>query len=174
MSSVQAIAGVSIDRESEIDTVYPSIAASTLGKVIGQIMDVPAPLGNTVLRLAALCLLGLITSPFAVIAYFVGKLTGNCYVITNRRVHPRSILGKKSGTGPTIQQIADVQITEKPGYRFYRVGDVSLRDPSGKTLLVIPATPHPERLRHMIRELCFSQEQSGSALAQIEARQRPA
>ncbi|WP_437190821.1 hypothetical protein [Planctomicrobium sp. SH527] len=173
MNSVvaQPIAGVSIERETELESVYPSLAALAPGRVIGVLMQKPASISNSWVRVTCQFLLGVLLAPVSLMVYSTGKLIGNYYVITNRCVSTRKIVGAKRIGEVRIADIHSITIQERPGYQFHQVGDVVLKHRDGKTLLVISAAVRPERVRRLILETQTAHAQVVQAQAVIQARE---
>src|SRR5690242_16066773 len=87
-----AIAGVSASK-ALIMTVYPSIAATALGKLLGRWYElIPTRVGG--IKLSHL-LFPLPTSPFAILIYGYLKVFGEIYSLTNRSVQIRTSLGNQ-------------------------------------------------------------------------------
>ncbi|HWL08119.1 MAG TPA: hypothetical protein VNQ76_06940 [Planctomicrobium sp.] len=177
MNPVQAIAGVSVGRETEVETLYPSIAAGSLGRFIGQLMELPKGISSSLLRILCLSFLGLMLAPLSVLSYFLGKLTGKRHVITNRRVSPQRIIARKSietnhdNDGVLIKDVAEIEIATRSGDAFFRTGDLILKDGTGRILMQIPGIPNPQRVQHLLQTLRSAQSLSAAALEQIELRQ---
>lgn len=165
----QPISGVSANRETEIEIVYPGVAAGVLGKVVGLFMGVANGLPFTPVRLLACVMMGTVLVPLALLGYFT-KLLGNCYVLTNRSVYPRRIIGSRRDPGVSLTDIAQIEIGSGAGYQFHRVGDLRLLGAQGNTLLVIPAVAFPERLKQIILDAREARRHSDAALGVIQKR----
>lgn len=166
----QPIAGVSANREAEIETIYSSVAAGSLGQIIGMVMGIAAAVPTVPLRLIAYVLLGIPMSVLGVLAYGLAKLFGKCFVLTNRSIRASSIVGGKSGRPVPLGDIAHIAIATKSGYAFHRVGDVVLENAQGQTLLVLPAITFPERVKNLILDTQTARQLSDESLAHIQAR----
>ena len=165
----QAIAGVSAGHESLIETVYPSIAASGIGKAIGQICD-SIPIRIAGVKLSYL-LFGLLMAPFAVVGYALFKVANRRYVLTNRAVKVFSSLGDNLQAEVSLGEIDEIAISVRSGQAFYHAGDVVLLKANGDELLTLPGVPRPERFRQSILEARDARLLSDSSLATIDARQ---
>jgi hypothetical protein len=166
----QPIAGVSANRETEIEVVYPSVAAGGLGQLIGSIMGIPAGISFTPLRVMLYVILGSVMLPLGILAYALSKLFGSCYVLTNRSVKARKIIGSQQFAQVSLGEIERIEITQQGGYAFHRVGDLKLENASGNVLMVIPAISFPERLRQVILDARNARQESDQSLARIQAR----
>lgn len=182
MSSVfvQPIAGVSANRESEIEAVYPAIAGGVLGQIIGLIMGgistaFPSKRGVlgvplVVLRLVLFLTVGSVLAPFALLAYAITKLFGHYYVVTNRSVQRRAMIGGAMSQQITLAEISDIEIATSPAYEFHRVGDLNLLNAQGGLLMTISAIPYPQRLKQILIDAREARLLSDASLAKIEAR----
>lgn len=162
------ITGVPAGREAPLETVYPSIAASAIGRFLGSLCDsIPLRIGGVQLSHV---LFAPIALPFALIGYFQFKVAGEKYEVTNRSVRIRSFLG-----GRLVQQIAltdfeDVQVEVVPGQAFYRAGNVQLLNGKGDVVMTLAGVPRPDRLRNVILEARRARLQSDASLKVIEGR----
>lgn len=164
------IAGVSPARETVLENVFPSVASHGLGRWIGSVMGQVGGLSPLPFRLLALVIVGAILAPLGALLYFVVKVTGTSFLVTNRSVQERSVLWGNLVTQVALTEIQGVEINTQEGYAFHRVGDVRLLGANGQTLLVIPAIQFPERLARVILEVRDAQLRSSEALRQIQSR----
>jgi len=165
----QAIFGVSAGYESTIETVYPSIAASGIGRAIGRICD-SVPIRVAGIKLSHL-LFGPLVAPFALIGYAVYKLFDSRYVLTNRSVRVLSSIGDKLKGEVGLGEIDNIAIRVRSGQEFYHAGDLVLLKAGGDELLTLPAVPRPARLRQVILDARDARLLSDASLATINARQ---
>ncbi|MBX3440576.1 MAG: hypothetical protein KF861_24005 [Planctomycetaceae bacterium] len=165
----QAVSGVSAGRETMIETVYPSIAASGIGKAIGMVCD-SIPLRIAGVKLSYL-LFGPLMVPFALIGYTIFKLADNRYVVTNRSVRVLSSLGDKMKTQVSLSDIDQILVNVQPGQAFYHAGDLILLKANGDELLKLPGVPRPARLRQVILDARQARLLSDASLATINKRQ---
>ncbi len=165
-----AISGVSAEAEALIMTVYPSIAATALGRLIGSCLEsLPLKIGGV--KLSHL----LFFAPAAAIAaplYGFLKLFGETYVLTNRGVQKRSSLGNRLISQVPLTSIEDVVVREEPGQAFYPAADIYLMDKSGTGLAVLAGVPRADVFRQTIVEARDAHKQVAAALKTIKARQR--
>lgn len=164
----QAISGVSADKEAVIMTVYPSIAGTGVGKMLGGLYDsMPTPVFG--IKLSHL-LFTLPTIPFAAGMYFLMKLSGHVYVVTNRNVQLRASLGNNLAKQVPLADIDTVLIQRDSRQAFYKAGDLVLRDKQGKELLELPGVPYPDVFRQTIIEAISARRQVTESLTRIAAR----
>lgn len=167
----QPIAGVSSSRETEIEAIYPSIAVGVLGGVIGSIMEPVASIPVLVLRLPLYVIVGAAMAPLALLGYFLSKAAGSCYVLTNRSVQQRTILGGAMTQQTALNEIHSIEIdTHQSGYQFHNVGDLHLQNAQGTTLMTLKAIPNPERLSQILIDAREARMRSDQSLATIQAR----
>ncbi len=174
MVIAQPIAGVSIVRETELESVYPSVASLGVGRLIGTLMQAPASISSATIRIGIQFLLGCLLAPVSAVAYGAGKVVRNNYVITNRSVVVKAILGSKRKSEVPLAEISDIQITSRPGYEFHHAGDLILKNRDGKTLLEMVAIIHPGRVKNVLLETQAAHAQAVQAQAVIQAREVPA
>ena len=164
----QAISGVSPDHESIIEELYPSIAATSIGEFINNVLDsIPTRIwGMKVSNL----LFGLPLAPLAVLVYLWMKVFGSRYVVTNRVVKRVNSIGVRTHETVSLSQIVTASVDPDSLCEFYITGDVRLTGAGGQTLLLLRGVPRPDRFCQVIQEACDAKRQVGSALAQINAR----
>lgn len=165
----QAISGVSAGNESTIETVYPSIAASGIGRAIGRAMDsIPLRIGGVPL---SYLLCGPLLAPFALFGYALFKLTDRRYQLTNRSLKVLTALGDGLKAQVALGEIDNIAIDVQPGQQFYYAGDLVLLKTNGDRLLTLPGVPRPARFRQVIFDARDARLLSDSSLAAINARQ---
>lgn len=164
----QAISGVSASKEAVVMTVYPSIAATGPGKMLGGLYE-SIPTTCCGIKLSHL-LFTLPTVPLAAGLYFFLKLFGKVYVLTNRSVQLRSSLGNNLVKEVSLAEIDTVVIGRDPRQLFYKAGDLSLRDKAGKELLELAGVPYPDVFRQTILESVLARRQVASSMSRIAAR----
>lgn len=169
VATAQPIAGVSANRETEIEVIYPSVAAGGLGKAVGLLMECAA-VPFTPARLVLSVLLGIPGALLGLPAYILSKLFGNCYVLTNRSIKVRTILSNRVTDQVALGEIDHIEIRTQAGYKFHRVGDLLLEGAQGNTLMVIPAIPFPQRLKQVILDARAARLRSDEALSRIQSR----
>lgn len=165
----QAIAGVPAGAETQLMTKWPSIAALGLGRFIGQILDmVPVRIGG--LKLSNL-LFGLPMALPAAALYFVQKVTGERFTITNKSVQRWTGLGGRMIQRVELTDIASMQVKQQPGQEFYHASDLLLLNAKGDVVMRLEGLPHAEIFRENITKAREAAQQVQSSLNQIRARQ---
>ena len=176
---IQPIAGVSANRETDIEVVYPSIAGEFIGSIIGSLMGIVAafPSGEGIMKpvllgikLSLYIALGAILLQLGLLGYIVHKLLGKCYTLTNRSIQERGILGGAMSQQLALSEIQNIEITTAGGYEFYNAGDLNLQNAQGSTLMTLKAIPYPERLSQILIDAREARLQSDASLAQIQSR----
>jgi len=167
--NVQAISGVSAGVENDMMTVYPSIAATGVGRMLGRLYDC-IPIRINGVKLSNL-LFPLPTAPLTLLLYIGGKLAGPRIVLTNRRVTVCSSLGERLLFGVALPEIDEIDVEQRDGQAFFRAADLVLYDAGGSVLGRLEGVPHAEIFRQTILEARDAQMSTADALATIEARQ---
>jgi hypothetical protein len=163
----QPIAGVTPPelREATVMTVWPSLAATTAGRFLGQLyaieLGVP-PL--TVGHLIALASIPLVVGLY--FGRFVGELLraipvvgrfmifpagAQRYVLTNRRVVVRAGLVPGDQRWVALNRFDSIAIDVRPGQAFYRAGDLVFRLGAIETFR-LPGVVRPDTFRHTCLE----------------------
>jgi len=178
MSNVksQAISGVSAGAEAEIMTAYPSVAATITGQRIGRLCelvplkthDVPWP------RLLIALPLWLIVVPIALtvtlLLYALTKVFGRRYVLTNRSLESRQMIGLRTFGHASLADIKEIVIQELPGQAFYKAADLFAKGADGKTIIRLEGVQRPAVLRQTILEARDSRMQVEESLKTIQSR----
>ena len=163
-----AISGVSASHEAQIQTIYPSIAATAIGKWLGILYNcIPISLGD--FNLSHL-LFPLPTSPLAALVYLWLKAFGEAYLLTNRSVRRRASLGDRLIEKVPLTDIDDVVVQQQPGQEFYPAADLQLVGSKGQTLMVLRGVPRADVFRQSILEARDARRQVEASLATIERR----
>lgn len=163
-----AISGVSASSEAQIQTIYPSIACTSIGKFLGVLYNcIPIKIGD--LKLSNL-IFPLPTAPLAVLVFFWLKVVGEAYVLTNRSVRRRSALGNRLIQKVALGDIADVVVNQQPGQEFYPAADIQLVGKKGETLMVLAGVSRADVFRQSIIEARDARTQTEASLATIKAR----
>jgi hypothetical protein len=178
MSNVksQAISGVSAGAEAEITTAYPSIAATAMGQNIGRLCNfvplktngVPWP------RLLIALPFWLIVVPTALTVtlalYAFTKLFGRRYVLTNRSLEARQMIGLRTFGHASLADIKEIVIQELPGQSYYKAADLIAKGADGKTIIRLAGVQRPAVLRQTILEARDSRMQVEESLKTIQSR----
>ena len=164
-----AIAGVAASSEAAIMTVYPSIAALGIGRILGAIYE-SIPLRILGVKLSNL-LFVLPTAPIPALLYFWQKAFDYRYTLTNRSVQIWHSLGNRKVTQVALTDITDVIVRELPGQQFYKAGDLILiGGKANDELQTLAGIPYPHIFRQTILEARDSRVQVAKSLETIKAR----
>ncbi|MFV0445537.1 MAG: hypothetical protein ACK5Q5_18305 [Planctomycetaceae bacterium] len=164
----QPISGVAAGQESLLESVYPSMSSSFIGRLIGSLCDsIPIKIAGIQLSHVLFAPLAI---PFALVGYFMSKIVGDRYEITNRSVRVRKIMGGQLLRQVALMDLADVLIDQQAGQAFYKAADLQVVNAKGDVLLTLPAVVRPERLRHVILEARQARLQADASLKTIQAR----
>jgi hypothetical protein len=172
----QAISGVSAGTEAEIMTAYPSLAATGLGRAIGSLCDA-VPLkthGIPVWRLLIAIPFAFVVVPIAMtvglVLYFVTKISGQRFVLTNRSLQVRQMIGVRLNAQAPLADIKNVEIRELPGQAFYKAADLIVQGGDGKTLVRLEGVQRPAVFRQTIIEARDARQQVEESLKAIQSR----
>jgi len=142
----QAIAGVAPPELSEVTvmTVWPSVAATACGRLLGRLMAIEA--GFWIISVGRL--FALAAAPLGAMLYFYLRAPGivRRYRLTNRRV---AIL---AGIRPEVERYVDldrfdtIEVEILPGQAWYHAGDLVFRRGDIETFR-LPAVSRPETFR---------------------------
>lgn len=166
--SVQAIAGVNPGSEARVMTEFPSVGASGIGRLIGQIMD-SIPIRIFGVKLSYI-LFGLPLAPLGMLLFLLNRPFGARYILTNRNVQVWSSLGTQRTGVVDLNDIASVEIDQLPGQAFFRSADLRLKGASGQTLLKLSGVCDPGAFRNAIQRVVQSRRLVQSSLATIDGR----
>jgi len=156
----QPISGVSAGRETAIEDVYPSIAASGLGQFLGRLMD---------LSLSHV-LFAPIVAPLGLIGYLKFKVADPMYLLTNRSVQKRGPLSRRLLQSTPLADIDNIEIQVLPGQQFFQAGDLHLLNAKGDVLMQIAGIPRPERFRQVILDAREARIRNDHSLEVIRSR----
>jgi len=171
----QAISGVSAGTEAEITTAYPSLAATGLGRAVGRMCDgVLITHGVSWPRLLITLPLWLIVVPIALtvtlILYFITKISGQRFVLTNRSLQVRQMIGVRLNGQASLADIKNVEIEELPGQAFYKAADLLIQGADGKTILRLEGVQRPAVFRQTILEARDARQRVEESLKAIQSR----
>lgn len=165
----QAILGVSTG-DNQVMTVYPSICAGGIGRLLGSLYDsIPLRIGGGP-KLSRL-LFVLPSAPIALALYGLQKLFGNKYVLTNNAVEIWSLIGKKRSGTVQLSDVDAIQTNQRGGQAFFDAADLELLSASGDTLLTLPGLPRAEVFGKTVMKAHGAKASVANSLATIEARQ---
>lgn len=166
--SVQAIAGVSPTSEARIMTEFPSVGASGIGCLVGQIMD-SIPISIFGVKLSYI-LFGLPLAPLGMLLFLWNRPFGARYILTNRSVQSWSSLGTQRTAIVDLNDIVSVDIDQRPGQAFFRSADIRLKAANGSTILLLAGVCDPGAFRNAIQRTMQSRRLVQSSMATINAR----
>ena len=161
--TMQSIAGVSPPSvcETTVMTVWPSVASTSLGKMLGRLFRIKDGFGPvSVGRLALLA-----CTPIGLMLYLSLRLPWAIqrYRLTNRRVIV------ERGINPRIQQFVDfdkfdsIELVVEPGQEWYAAGDLVFRKGAVETFR-LPGVSRPESFR----QTCLKVQQSYRSVAALQ------
>jgi hypothetical protein len=172
----QAISGVSAGTEAEIMTAYPTLGATGLGRGIGRLCDA-IPLkthGIPWWRLLIAIPFALVFVPFAMTValglYAVTKMTGQRFVLTNRNLQIRQMIGVRLNSQAPLSDIKEIAIREVPGQAFYKAADLLVQGADGKTIIRLEGVQRPAVFRQTILEARDARQQVADSLKTIQSR----
>ncbi len=170
-SKLQAIPGAETQVERTVVAVWPSIASTGIGRMIGSLIqsapEIRLPVLNVNLALAPTLLLG----PVAAAVYLLAKVIGQRYTVTSRRVLIQGSLSRKLNEQVSLEQIAEVAVAPyRDGQEFYHSADVVLLDQAGKELMRLEAVMRPGVFRQNILETRDARVKVQDALDTIRER----
>jgi hypothetical protein len=178
ISRPQPISGVSAGVEAEIMTVYPSIAATIMGRRVGRVAQA-IPLktsGVSWPRLLVALPLWIIAVPIllplALVLYLLQKVFGRRYVLTNRSLQVRQAVGIRTFQHVPLADVKEVALEELPGQAFMKAADLVVLSADGKRLARLEGVPRPVVFRQTILEARDARRQVEASLKTIEARKR--
>ena len=178
-TATQPISGVSADKENVSMIVYPSMAATGLGRALGNLYE-SIPLKINGIKLSYL-LFPLPASPIALKIYFLMKVCGQRYVLTNRsmqiwrcrlwRIVFFDCSGDKLESEVPLADVEDVVLHQSSGQVFYKASDLSLLGADGKLLLQLDGIPNAEVFRQTLLKARDARRQVQASLETIAARE---
>lgn len=170
MSTVVAspIAGVTPNRETLIEEVWPSIAAGGVGRWIGQVCNsIPAKINGV--RISQL-LFALPLAGLGALLYLGTKFTGQRYSLTNRSLRIRSSIGDRLFSQVKLSDVADIAIVVRPGQEFHNAADLEIKNDRGDVIMTLAGVVCPDRFRQVILDAREARLRSDASLATINAR----
>jgi hypothetical protein len=166
--------------ETLIMFVYPSIGADGPGRLIGRTLKAlplpfvnHAPLGASILGLVLLPItIGLFAlgAVLGLGGYFVMKVFGHRYVLTNRSLQIWSSLGQRLVREVPLAQIAAISVEQRNGQAFYKAADLVVLDQAGNEVLTLEGVPRADVFRQTILKARDARVQVAEALKAIAAR----
>jgi len=148
--------------------VYPSIACTWLGKVLGQCYE-SIPTRVCGIKLSHL-LFPLPTSFVAFSIFGHLKLFGEVYVLTNRTVQVRTSIGNRLKREVALSDVDQIVVRQEPGQEFYPAADIYLLNKAGATIMSLPGVPRADVFRHTLLDAKNARDQVAASLSTIRAR----
>jgi hypothetical protein len=162
----QPIAGVSPSdlKETTIMTVWPSIAGTGIGQLLGRLFQIKAGIwvftvGNLLALLSIPLVVGLIMhslifnflAAIPVLGLLVAPIAGTVrrYILTNRRVIIASGLLPKPSQFVDLDRFDSVEVVVHPGQEWYPAGDLIFRKGKIETFQ-LKGVRRPETFRQTI------------------------
>jgi hypothetical protein len=166
----QAIAGVAPPELSEVTimTVWPSIAATGLGRFLGRRYESRVGIGN-ILTIGNIWKIASI--PVALGIFFVMLLVPGMnrrYRLTNRRLAIENGLSPKVESAVALADFDTIDIEYLPGQEWYPCGEMIFRKGKIETFR-LSAVPRPESFR----QVCLKTQRAYSSVKEALAHQTP-
>lgn len=163
----QAIAGVAPEQAGEVTImiVYPTLAATGLGRFLGRLYDNKIGVGVFTLGTLAIAL----SIPIALGLFFamLGPGLARRYRLTNRRLVVDEGMKQKPGKWVTLDDFDAIDIEVLPGQAWYPAGDMIFR--KGKTeTFRLSGVSRPESFKHV----CLKAQQA-HAMVKNAMKQQP-
>ena len=172
MSTVkQAITGVSAGTEAEVMVKFPSVSSQAPGRLIGKLLECcPVRIPLLGVKISHI-VFGPLCAPMGAIGYFVTKVFGEKYVLTNHAIRKWKFIGSRMLSQVDLADIADIAIFQQSGQEFFKAADLHLLNANGDVLMRIEGIPRAEVFRDNILTTRDSRLETQSSLATIESRQ---
>lgn len=165
--AVQAIAGVSPSAEAVVMTEYPSLAASTVGQLLGSLYElIPSPFGLPKFSY----LFALATAPIGVLLYFLQKVFGHRYVLTNRAVQVWTARTRRMVATVNLNDVDHAEVEQGRGQVFYNAADIRLVGVGGQTLLRLKGVKDAPSFQNAIQKMVDSRRLVKESADRISAR----
>lgn len=162
------ISGVSPTSEAVIMTVYPSMAATGLGKKMGELYEcIPTRFWGMKISNLIFCPLLI---PVSLAMYFLMKIFGVRYTLTNQTVQTWKALGNTKLSEVPLNDIESVEVYEAPGDLFYEAGDLYLIGKGGEHLAILKGILYPRIFKGTIDEARDARSLVQSSLDRIKQR----
>lgn len=110
------------------------------------------------------------TAPIAILLYFLQRVFGQYFVLTNRSVQIWAARSGRRISTVELSQIDDIEVLQAPGQKFYKAGDILLRGSNGQILERLNGVPDAPSFCNAIRCTVESRRMVQTAMATIDAR----
>jgi len=162
------ISGISPTSEAVVMTVYPSMSSTGLGKKLGELYEsIPTRIWGLKISNLIFCP---ILIPVSLALYFVLKIFGVRYTLTNRSVQSWRSLGNQKVSEVSLNDVTAVQVYQGAGDLFYKAGDIYLVGKGGEHLMVLRGIPSPYIFKGTIEEARDARSMVAASLNQIKSR----
>ena len=159
----QAIAGVAPPELGEVTimTVWPTIAANPLGRLLGRLYSIRLGLGN-ILTIGNI--LALLTIPIALglFAWGLAPFVSRRYRLTNRRLIVERGLAATDERSVLLSDFDAVQVDVLPGQGWYPAGDLIFRKGQVETFR-LSGVSRPETFKRT----CLKAQQSYTGVQRV-------
>ena len=156
------------DAERDVLLAYPGVVATLPGRVLGRVLNcLPIRLGPATL---SQWLFGLPLAPLGAAIYLWQKAFGLRYRLTDRRLIVETALTGREIDSADLAAIGEAAVSMPAVGRWFRAGDLTLRDRTGTRLLTARGVPHVENLAARLAEVKGARESVARANATIAAR----
>jgi hypothetical protein len=153
--------------ERHITTIYPSVAATGIGKLLGSLSN-SMKVGNVTV---SAILLAPLVAPVALTIYLLQKVGGHRYELTDRAVKKWAALAERLDGEAALADIARIEVDQRGGQAFYHAADLRFLNAAGDAILVLEGVPRADVFRRLILEARDARGYTEAALATIAARQ---
>ncbi|MEO2012957.1 MAG: PH domain-containing protein [Fuerstiella sp.] len=149
-------------------TEYPSLASWGIGQVLGSLFElIPIrPFG----LMKVSYVFALMAVPLGLPLYFLQKVFGQRYVLTNRNVQVWTARRTRMVSSVALADIADVELDQRPGHVFYSASDIHLKSASGETKLILKGVKDAGSFKNAIACTIDSRRLVQESVNQIAAR----
>lgn len=150
--------------ETLITTVWPTMAASPAGRLVGRLCA--SQLGYGFFTLGKL--LALATIPLSLIAYFWRFMPVLCrrYAVTDRRVIVQKGLTAVEERSLGMAEFDAIEVVVRPGQEWLAAGDLVFRR-DGQEILRMPGICRPE----IVRRACLKTQATLLSFEQVRSHQ---
>ena len=157
--------------EGEVLTVWPSVAATRVGRWMGWLLTaIPLRVGPAAV---SVWLFAAPLAPLAAGLYLWQKVFGVRYRLTTARLIAETALTGRELDSADLREVAVAQVRHRRHDRFFRTGDLILRGTGGHRRLTAYGIPHVENLRHAVLDTRDAAARVAETAAVIAARSRP-
>ncbi|MBD3675857.1 MAG: hypothetical protein HUJ26_20300 [Planctomycetaceae bacterium] len=168
MTNATAIAGVNPQKESVLLTVWPSVASTAVGRLIGILCD-SIPVRINGVSISAI-IFALPLAPLAALIYLLLKIGGKKYTLTRKSVQCWSTIGQQLVKSAPLADISEIQVVQRSGQAFYKAADLILIGADGGILMKLSGITSPLTFQQNIRETQQASAETAASLEVIKKR----